>query len=150
MNTRMRGWQASDEQRPLSGLSVLAERVFRQGDAPAVRRFARTFGAQVGLTPLGLSDFVLAVNEAAASAVAGGAPCCARVRLWMRGRRAFCQVHGDGLVLRQVRGSERCGPGYDQAEALRRVLLRRLSDCVSFTSGPDGVTVLLSMTVARA
>jgi hypothetical protein len=46
-------------------------------------------------------------------------------------------------------GGPRGGPRpAGEAEALRRWLLRRLCDHVSIRTGPHGVTVFLSMTVA--
>jgi hypothetical protein len=66
------------------------------------------------------------------------------VRLWVTGTRAFCEVRGDGLLLRRAARVTRLG----EEEALRRWVLRRLSDHVSVASGDDGVRVLLSMTVS--
>jgi hypothetical protein len=141
MNTQMR-WQASGGRLPLSAQNWLAERAFRQGDIPAVRRFTRAFGARTGIGAAPLADFVLAVSEAAACATGGG-PCTARVRLWVTGTRAFCEVRGNGMLLR--RSARGTWPG--EEEALRRWVLHRLSDHVSVASGPDGAWVLLSMTV---
>jgi hypothetical protein len=143
MSIRMRGWQASGALLPLSAPHRLAERAFRRGDVPAVRRFTRAFGVRAGIGSARLADFVLAVSEAAACATAA-APCTARVRLWVTGTRAFCEVRGDGLLLRRAARVTRLG----EEEALRRWVLRRLSDHVSVASGDDGVRVLLSMTVS--
>ncbi|MGH3251693.1 MAG: hypothetical protein ACRDOI_36545 [Trebonia sp.] len=142
MSTRRRGWQASDARLALDAPRWLVERAFRRGDVPAVRRFTRLFGMRSGLGPARLADFVLAVSEAAACATAAG-PCTARVRLWVTGSRAFCEVRGDGMLLRRaVRGTR---PG--EEEALRRWVLKQLSDHVCVASGPDGEWVLLSMAV---
>jgi hypothetical protein len=151
MNTRMLGWQATDGRPPLSAPHGLAERAFRQGDVPAVRLFTRAFGARAGIEPGRLTDFVLAVSEAMACATVCG-PCTARVRLWAAGNRAFCEVRGDGML----RTSPGIGPGgpvkpgrrHSEEEALRHLVLKQLSDYVSVASGPDGVWVLLSMTVS--
>lgn len=142
MSTRMRGPQASDERRPLSTPRWLAEQVFRRGDVAAVRGFTRAFGARTGIDPARLPDFVLAVNEAAACATASG-PCTARVRLWMLGARAFCEVRGDGRLLRRVTRYARAG----EEDALRLRVLQQISDFVSVAAGPDEARVLLSMTV---
>jgi hypothetical protein len=150
MNTRMRGLQASDGQLPISAPHWLTERAFRQGDIPAVRRFAQAFGARRGIRSARLADFVLAVSEAAACATAVG-PCTARVRLWVTGSRAFCEVRGNGMLLRRsARGDGRVRRGGipGEEEAMRRLVLKQLSDYVSVASGPDGVCVLLSMRVA--
>jgi hypothetical protein len=97
------------------------------------------FGARVGMRAVRLSDFVLAVSEAAACTVAGG-PCTARLRLWTTGHRVFCEVRGDGLSHR--------GPGrQDEAEMMRRTLLHRLCDYASVQAGPDGVTVLAAISL---
>ncbi len=143
MNTRMRGTNASSGKPLLPAARSLAEQTFRHPDVPAVRRVATAFGASAGMRTGQLADFVLAVSEAAACAVAQG-PCTARLRLWTTGQRAFCEVHGDGLLLRDgPRGALR---GDD--ETLRRWLLLRLCDHASVESGPHGVTVGFSMTFA--
>jgi histidine kinase-like protein len=145
MNTQMRGSDASSEH-PLAPVArSLAEQAFRQRDIPAVRRAAATFAARAGLGAAKLSDFVQAVSEAAGCAVAQG-PCTARLRLWRMGSRAFCEITADGML--QADGpSGRLRP-VDETEALRRWLLHRLCDHVSVRTGPHGVTVILSMTVA--
>ena len=147
MNTRMLSTAGR-----LSAPHGLAERAFRQGDVPAVRLFTRAFGARAGIEPGRLTDFVLAVSEAMACATACG-PCTARVRLWLASNRAFCEVRGDGLLLRTSPGIRPGGPAqpderHSEEEALRHWVLKQLSDYVSVASGPDGVWVLLSMTVS--
>ena len=123
----------------------LAERSFRKRDIPDIRQFARALGGRAGIAPARLGDFVLAASEAAASATARG-PCAARVRLWVTGNRAYCEVRSDGALAWQHGGPASAGPG--EEEALRRCVLRRLSDYVSVASDSDGIWVLLSMTVA--
>ena len=145
MNTRMRGRQASDGRVPVSAPRWLAQRAFRQGDIPAVRRFTRAFCARAGIGPARLADFVLAVSESAACATAVG-PCTARVRLWVTGhprvlrgpRRRPAAAGGARYPAARPggRGGGAAPPG-----------ARRLSDHVSVASGDDGVRVLLSMTV---
>jgi hypothetical protein len=159
MDTRMRGRRASDGRRPAAEPCWLAERSFRPDDAPAVRRFAGAFGARAGLRPARLSDFVLAASEAVACAAAWG-PCITRVRLWITGRRAFCEVRGDAMMARRAtegtawqgaacRHGTACPGGLPGEEAaLRGQVLRQVSDYVSVASGPDGAWVLLSMSVA--
>jgi hypothetical protein len=147
MSTRILGPQASDSRLPLNAPQRLTERSFRQGDVPAVRRFTRAFGLRTGFGPGRLDDFVLAVSEAAACATAVG-PCTARVRLWVTGARAFCEVRGNGVLLRRSAGGTTAGGRPGEEEALRRSVLRQLSDYVSIASGADGVRVQLSMRVA--
>jgi hypothetical protein len=155
MDTRMRGWRSSDGRLPLVEPRWLAERTFRQDDVPAVRRFAEAFGGRAGLGPARLADFVLAASEAAACATAWG-PCITRVRLWVTGRRAFCEVRGGAVIIRHAtRGTARRGaepPDGRRGEeaALRRRVLRQVCDYVSVASGPDGAWVLLSMSVNGA
>ena len=146
MNTRMRDWQASDERLPVSAPRWLSERAFRQGDVPAVRRFTQAFGARAGIGAARLADLVLAASEAAAC-VTGVGPCTARVRLWMTSARVYCEVRGNGTLRRSALGTQPGGwPG--EEEAMRRQVLKQLSDYVTVASGPDGVRVLLSMRVA--
>jgi hypothetical protein len=144
MNTTTQGWQASDGQLSRSAPRWLTERSFRHGDIPAARQFTRAFGARAHLDPGRLSDFVLAVSEATASATAPG-PGSARVRLWVTGTRAYCEVRGDGLLARRTPHGRALRQ--DEEEALRHWVLQRLADYVSVASGPDGAWVLLSMTV---
>jgi hypothetical protein len=103
VGTRRRGRRPSDGDGglPRAESSWLAERTFRPDDVSAVRRFAESFGARAGLLPARLADFVLAGSEAAACATAWG-PCITRVRLWMTGRRAFCEVRGDAMIMRRA------------------------------------------------
>jgi hypothetical protein len=142
MNTRMRGPNASRGHSVLPVARELTERTFRQRDIPGVRRVAAVFGTRAGMGPGQLRDFVQAVSEAAACAVAQG-PCTARVRLWTMGSRVFCEMSGDGTLRA---GGPPGGPQRDE-ERLRRWLLPRLCDHASVMSGPQGVTVVLSMKV---
>jgi hypothetical protein len=130
----------------------LTERAFRRGDVPAVRLFTRAFGARAAIAPGRMSDFVLAVSEATACATARGSR-AARVRLWMSGQRAYCEVRGGGLLSRRPPGDHPARPAelgepHGEEEALRHWVLKQLADYVSVASAPDGVCVLLSMTVA--
>ena len=86
------------------------------------------------------ADFVLAVSEAAACALAYG-PCAARLRLWTVGTRALGEIYADETLLRQGPPGVR----QDGAETLRRWLLRQLCDDVSVEPGPHGVTVRFSV-----
>jgi hypothetical protein len=148
---------------PLGEPRMLTERIFRQEDVPAVRRFAEAFGARAGIGSARVADFVLGVSEAAACATAWG-PCTARVRLWISASRACCEVRGDATALREVAHSSAWqdtpwqgtpwhgtpwpdGPGGEEA-ALRRCVLKQLCDYVSVASGPGGSLVFLSMSVA--
>ena len=142
MDTRMRGWKTSNGQLLVTARS-LAAKTFRQADIPAIRRFAAAFAARAGMRATQLTDFTLAVSEAAACATSRG-PCTARLRLWMTENRAFCEVRGDGTLMADGPRGARQG----DAERLRRWLLHRLCDHVSVESGPQGVRVLLAMTVA--
>jgi hypothetical protein len=51
--------RSSSGKLPRSAPRWLAERSFRQRDIPAVRQFARAFGARARLHPARLTDFVL-------------------------------------------------------------------------------------------
>lgn len=148
VDTRTRGPRASDGRLAPGATRWLGERAFRRGDIPAVRRFAEAAGARAGIGSERVTDFVLAVSEAAAWATAGG-PCTARLRLWATGTRVFCEVRGDGVLLRRVAAGPRPAgrPGAEE-EALRRWVLRRLSDHVSVASGQSGAWVLFSMRLA--
>ena len=139
MSARMDGWHPGNGQLPLPG-TPLAERTFLQSDLPAIRRFAAAFGAGAGIKAGRRADFVLAVSEAAACALAYG-PCSARLRLWTVGKHALGEIYADETLPRQG------PPGIrqDGAETLRRWLLRQLCDVVSVEPGPHGVTVRFSV-----
>jgi hypothetical protein len=141
MDTWMRRWRAGDVQLSLGGARSLVERTFRRADVPSVRHSAVEFGSRAGIGAAQLTDWVLAVNEAAACAVAWG-PCTARLRLWTAGARAFCSVNGNSQLTQGPGGGRQA-----DVDALRRWLLQQLCDYVSVESGPDGVSVLLAMVV---
>jgi hypothetical protein len=148
MNTRMRtGGQANEGQLLPGEPRWLSERSFRQGDVPAVRRFTRAFGLRAGVASGRLSDFVLAASEASACVTARG-PCTARIRLWTGGQRAFCEARGDGLLIRRTSSFDQPAGQRDEEEALRRLVLQQVADYVSVAGSPEGIRVLLSMTVA--
>jgi len=155
MDTRRRSWRAGEGRLSPGVPRMLTERTFRPGDVPAVRRFGEAFGARAGLGPARLADWVLAVSEATACATAWG-PCTARVRLWMAGSRACCEVRGDATVLRRAAhgaswpGTVLPDEPRGEAAALRRTVLKQVCDYVSVASGPGGAWVLLSMSVASA
>lgn len=140
MNAGMRGWRPDNGHRVPPGPRSLAEQTFHQPDVPAIRRFAAAFGTRAGFGAARRADFVLAVSEAAVSALAYG-PCIPRLRLWTAGTHAFCEIYAHGMLF---------GPGphrswQDGAGALRRWLLRQLCDQLSVEPGPHGVTVRFSM-----
>jgi hypothetical protein len=165
MGTGTRDWQADGGQLRPSVPRWIAERGFRRGDAPEIRRFARAFGSRSGLRDGQLPDFVLAVNEAAGCAIAQW-PGAVRVRLWSAGARVYCEVRCDALVRRGTGTGTGAGrglpPGGDRGkgkrqgevrgeeDALRRRVLRQVCDYVCFASEPDATRVLLTMTVRRA
>ena len=159
MCAQARDWQPGGGQQPASVPRWIAERTFRRGDAPEVRRFALAFGARAGLCAAQLTDFVLAVNEAAACAVARR-PGAARVRLWTAGARVYCEARGDAPVKHGTKSSNTTGNGRagdvkplgraGEQDALRRYVLRQVCDSLCVTSGPDATRVLLTMAVRRA
>lgn len=149
MDAQLRDWRAGPGE-PAGHPHWIAERTFRRGDAPEVRRFAQAFGSRAGLGDGQLPDFVLAVNEAAACAIARR-PGTARVRLRVAGARVYCEVHGDAPVTRDHRAeglSE--GVRRGEEETLRRQVLRRVCDYFWVTAKPEGTRVMLTMAVRRA
>ena len=142
MNTWTRGWTASEGEHLLSAMCSLAKLTFRRQEVPAVRAFAAAFGVRAGLASGQLPDFVLAVSEAAASAVSHG-PAIARLRLWSTGARVLCEIRGECMLSVPGPGAAEHG----DTDTLRRWLLKELCDYVSFEAGPHGVTVRFSVTV---
>ena len=132
-NSRLLNWRSTDGQLPLGGAQALVERTFRQGDIPSLRRCAVEFGVRAGMRSVRLSDFVLAVSEAAACTVAGRA---------VHGQAPAVDDRPPGLL----RGARRqpvpsraraatmrpsgCGVGCSTGSAITRRV----------EAGPDGVT----------
>jgi hypothetical protein len=142
-DTRIRDESPACGERLLATECSVAKLTFRRRDVPAVRHFARAFGARLGMRSARLSDFALAASEAAACAVSHG-PCAARMRLWTTGARVCCEIRGDGIRL----GHGPRAVEHGDADAMRRRLLERICDHASVESGPYGITVSFSMTVA--
>jgi len=147
MNTRMRAATDGQAQPAHREPRWLAEQAFRKGDMPAVRRLARGFAARAGLASGRVADFVLAVSVAAATATAWG-PCTARVRLWTAGSRAYCEVRGDGLMLRRSTPAAALAGRQDEEEALRRLVLHQICEFFSVAAGDNGVRVLLAVPIS--
>lgn len=138
-----RGWTASEEEHVVPSMGSPAKLTFRRQEVPSVRRFATAFGARAGLASGQLPDFVLAVSEAASSAVSHGAA-TARLRLWSTGARVLCEVRGEAML--PVHGPAIATQ--PDTEKLRRGLLKQVCDHVVFDAGPQGVTVRFSVSVA--
>src|SRR5215472_13624849 len=116
MSGRTDGWRPGSGRLPLPSMG-LAEQTFRQSDLPAIRRFVAEFGARAGVEAGRHADFVLAVSEAAACALAYG-PCSTRLRLRTVGTRALGEIYANQMLLRQ--GPR--GVRQDGADTLRRWL----------------------------
>jgi serine/threonine-protein kinase RsbW len=142
MGTKMRGNGNAGNGRVLSAARSVEERTFDRADLPQLRRLAAGFGAGAGMCATRADDFVLAVNEASASAISHG-PYPAWLRLWAVGKRVFCEIRGEAMVLEQGLAAIRQG----DAETLRLWVLEQVCDDVAVTTGPDGVTVRFSMAV---
>ena len=106
------------------------EGTFTVDDLSALRRLAAEHGRRAGLGPSRLSDFVLAVSEAATSAVCHGGQ-RGRLRLW---------VSGDGAAGISA-GPNPARP--DDTDSLRLWVVWHVCSEVSLTYGPDETTVLL-------
>lgn len=143
VSARIRGAGPAPDEDLLSAEFSLARLTFKRADLPVVRRFATAFATGAGVTGTRRADFVLAVSEAAACAVSHG-PCTARMRLWTTGARVLGEIHGDGMLLGH--GPRAVEQG--DAEALRRHVLRHICDHARVETGPSGVTVRFSITVA--
>lgn len=150
MGIRTRGWRASGGQPPAGAQHWIAERTFRHGDVPEVRRFAQAFGSRAGLRGGQVPDFVLVVHEATACAMAHR-PGTARVRLRAAGTRVYCEVHADAPMRRDT-GAWGLPQGgrHGEEDALRQHVLRQVCDYFCVTSGPRATWVMLTMAVGRA
>jgi serine/threonine-protein kinase RsbW len=142
MGTKMRGNGNAGNGRVLSATRSVEERTFDRADLPQLRRLAAGFGARKGMCATCADDFVLAVSEAAASAISH-CPYPAWLRLWTVGKRVFCEIRGGAVVLEHGLAAIRQG----DAETLRLWVLEQICDDIAVATGPDGVTVRFSMSV---
>jgi serine/threonine-protein kinase RsbW len=142
MGTKTRGNGNAGNGRVLSAARSVEERTFDRVDLPQLRRLAAGFGARAGMCATCTDDFVLAVSEAAASAISHGPhPAC--LRLWAVGKRVFCEIRGGAMVREHGLTAIRQG----DVETLRLWVLEQVCDDVAVATGPDGVTVRFSMAV---
>jgi serine/threonine-protein kinase RsbW len=141
-NAWLRGWMVGEGEQLLSAMCSVAKLRFRRQELPAVRGFATEFGIRAGMAGARLTDFVLAVSEAAACALSHGAA-TAGLRLWSTGTRVHCEIRGE--VMLPVDGPGRAEQG--ETDTLRHWLLKQLCDHVSLEPGPYGVTARFSVTV---
>lgn len=142
MGTKIRGKGNAGNGRVLSATRSVEELTFDRADLPQLRRLAAGFGARSGMCATCADDFILAVSEAAASAISHG-PYPARLRLWAVGKRVFCEIHGGAMLLEHGLAAIRQG----DAETLRLWVLEQICDDVAVDTGPDSVTVRFSMSV---
>lgn len=142
MGTKMRSNGNAGSGKILSATRSVEERTFDRADLPQLRRLAAGFGVRTGMCATCADDFVLAVSEAAASAISHG-PYPAWLRLWAVGKRVFCEIRGEAMVLEHGLAAIRQG----DAETLRLWVLEQICDDVAVATGPDGVTVRFSMSV---
>jgi hypothetical protein len=116
------------------------DRTFCIDDLWALRRLAAEHGRQAGLSPARLTDFVLAVNEAATNAVCRTSE-RARLRLWVTGDDVCCEVHGGSWISAQP------APVSGDADSLRLWVMWQVCREVRLSYGPRETSVLLTMGV---
>jgi len=116
------------------------EGTFSADDLADVRRLAERHGRQAGLGLRRLSDFVLAVNEAATNAIRHGCQ-RARLRLWITPHGVTCEVQGGRWISEEHPSAIRL----DDTDSLRLWLVWQICSDVALFHGPNGTTVRLSM-----
>jgi hypothetical protein len=140
----MRGNGNAGNGKVLSATRSVEERTFDRADLPQLRRLAAGFGARKGMRATCADDFVLAVSEAAASAISH-CPYPACLRLWAVGKRVFCEIRGGAGAVVPEHGLAAIRQG--DAETLRLWVLEQICDDIAVATDPDGVTVRFSMSV---
>jgi hypothetical protein len=115
------------------------ESTFTVHDLAAVRCLAAELGRRAGLGPARLSDFVLAINEAATSAVCHGCD-RATLRLWACADEVYGEVRGGRWVSGQPPPAVP-----DDTDSLRLWVVWQVCDEVTMSCGPDETTVLVSV-----
>jgi hypothetical protein len=142
MGTKVRGNGNAGKGRVLSAARSVEERTFDRADLPQLRCLAAGFGARAGMRATCVDDFILAISEAAASVTSHGSH-SAWLRLWAVGKRVFCEIRGEGMLLERGLATIRQG----DVESLRLWVLEQVCDDIAVAAGPDGVTVRFSMAV---
>jgi serine/threonine-protein kinase RsbW len=124
-----------------AGLAAGHESTFSVEDLSALRRLAAEHGRRAGLDPGRLGDFVLAVNEAATSAISGGGN-RPRLRLWQSEHDLCCEVRGGSSM---PAGQPSAVP--DDTDSLRLWVVWQVCSEVDLAYGPDEATMRLSMRI---
>jgi serine/threonine-protein kinase RsbW len=121
------------------GAQAAQEGTFGVDDLSALRRLALEHARRAGLGTGRLGDFVLAVNEAATSAICRGGG-RVRLRLWDSGDEVGCEVRGG---TRMPSGQPPAVP--DDTDSLRLWVVSQVSSDVDLSYGPDETIVRLSI-----
>ncbi|WP_062430585.1 ATP-binding protein [Herbidospora daliensis] len=111
-----------------------------QSTVPEVRRRVHECAGAVGLSGLGLDDFVLAIHEAVTNAVRY-AQSPRELRLWREGERVLCEVSDGGPGIAG-------GPSRTPTGGRGLWLMHRLTTIVVSTA-PEGTTVRLTVGLSR-
>jgi anti-sigma regulatory factor (Ser/Thr protein kinase) len=123
---------------------VALDQLFDGDGLYALRSSVAAHATELGLTEHAVSDLVLVAHELATNAVRhGGASAAApgRLRLWGAGASVVCQVFDVGPApddLAKV-GLVPVGPTASNGRGLW--IVRRLSQRLDISTGPDGTTV---------
>jgi anti-sigma regulatory factor (Ser/Thr protein kinase) len=105
-------------------------------------------GGLCGLTDLGLSNFVLAVNEIATNAVRHGGG-RGRLRLWRLDPDLWCEIadEGRGIPKERLNGSHKPKPGHIGGWGLW--LARHLCVSIDVETGRTGTRILMRYALIR-
>jgi anti-sigma regulatory factor (Ser/Thr protein kinase) len=129
-------------------VDVALEQPFDDTSLFALRSAVAAHGSELGLSPHRVADLVLAAQELAANAVRHGRAVAAspgRLRLWREDSRVVCEVtdRGPGMADPANVGREKAAIGASAGRGLW--IVRQIADGVDITSGPDGVTVRMTL-----
>ncbi|MGW0807860.1 ATP-binding protein [Nonomuraea sp. NPDC002799] len=122
---------------------------FDEGRVGRTRHAVYARARLLGVSGERLGDLVAAVNECVVNAVEHGGG-HGRLRMWPQDGKLVCEVADDGPGISAGVLDEAGLPATSEPGGRGIWLMRRLSDEVVFTTGPEGTVVRLSMTLPVA
>jgi anti-sigma regulatory factor (Ser/Thr protein kinase) len=116
-------------------------------DLSEVRARVRSHARQAGLPEARANDLVLAVSEVAANTLSHTLS-AGTLTIWHDDREIVCEIRDSGVITDPLAGQRR--PSADALSGHGLWLVHQLCDHVEVTSGKDGTTIRMHMTIRVA
>ncbi|GHH69176.1 hypothetical protein GCM10017673_19240 [Streptosporangium violaceochromogenes] len=125
----------------------MAELAFCLPDLPDVRDFAAAQAVRSGMSPEGLADFLVAVNEVATNAVTHGHPTAKAVlRMWTAGHVIVVEIRDEGRWIPAAPPGQ-TPPGPHATSGMGLWVARMVSSGITFETGVTGTVITMSFLV---